>query len=62
MMQKIDECDMNKINVRMRIYPERLSLEYHTGVLDLPSKLSGEVIIDDQFFIIPKKLQIRLFS
>tara|TARA_B100001094_G_C18140711_1_gene777695 strand:+ start:762 stop:1484 length:723 start_codon:yes stop_codon:yes gene_type:complete len=61
MMQKIDECDMNKINVRMRIYPERLSLEYHTGVLDLPSKLSGEVIIDDQFFIIPKKIANTAF-
>tara|TARA_B100001250_G_C19485924_1_gene650790 strand:- start:1 stop:747 length:747 start_codon:yes stop_codon:yes gene_type:complete len=62
MMKKIDECDMSKINVRMRIYPEILNLEYHTGVLEPPSKLSGEVIVDDQFCIIPKKIANIAFS
>lgn len=41
----------------MRCYPNELNLEYHTGYLN---KEDGEVV-DDQFFIIPKKLQTLLF-
>ena len=55
---RIQEWDDNKLNVRMRNYPHSLDLIYHTGIL---GKKNYE-IIDDQFFIVPKKIADLAFS
>lgn len=59
LMKKINEWDINKINIRMRFYPKKMNLEYHTGYL---SKRKGDEVVDDQFFIIPKKIANIAFS
>ena len=57
LLKKIYDWDINKINIRMRRYPKKLDLIYHTGHIDI-----GNEVVDDQFFIIPKKIANIAFS
>lgn len=50
-LEEISMWDKNKINSRMRVYPNLLPLHYQTGYLD-----KGIETIDDTFFIIHNNL------
>lgn len=54
---QINEWDKNKVSVRMRYYPKKLNLFRHTGYLS-----KGIETVDDQFYIIPKKIADSAFS